>query len=83
VLVILTGTNTATPTFTTPLVPTDTVLALSLRVMDNHGAISSNPSIVYVIVKHHIAAGTTGNVPTTAFDIINNSKNYHINNNLQ
>jgi hypothetical protein len=67
--ITLTGVNTATPTFTAPVVPIDTVLAFSLRVIDNHGAISSNPSIVYVIVKHHIAAGTTGSVPTTGFGI--------------
>ncbi len=63
--VILTGANTATPTLTTPIVPSDTVLAFSLRIMDNQGAISSNPSIVYVMVKHHIAGGTAGSVPTT------------------
>ena len=35
--VLLVGANTASPTFAVPMVPTDTVLAFSLRVMDNHG----------------------------------------------
>jgi hypothetical protein len=50
--VLLVGANTASPTFAVPMVPTDTVLAFSLRVMDNHGAISTNPAVVYVKVKH-------------------------------
>jgi hypothetical protein len=49
--ITLAGVNTATPTFTAPLVPTDTVLAFSLRVVDNHGAVSTNPAVVYVMVK--------------------------------
>ena len=32
--VLLLGANTATPTFAVPMVPTDTVLAFSLRVQD-------------------------------------------------
>ena len=36
--VVLVGANTATPTFTVPMVPTDTILAFSLRVLDNHGS---------------------------------------------
>jgi hypothetical protein len=67
--VILTGADTATPTLITPTVPSDTVLAFSLRIMDNHGAISSNPSIVYLMVKHHVAGGTTSSTPTTGFHI--------------
>jgi hypothetical protein len=65
--VILTGANTATPTLTTPIVPSDTVLAFSLRVMDNHGALSTNPAVVYVMVKHNPNnVGTTGgNTPGT------------------
>jgi len=50
--VALTGANTATPTFTTPIVPTgNTLLAFSLRVMDNHGTLSTNPAVVYVMIK--------------------------------
>jgi hypothetical protein len=64
----LTGANTATPTLTTPIVPTDTALAFSLRVLDNHGAISTNPSVVYVTVKHNPNnIGTIGgNTPGTS-----------------
>jgi hypothetical protein len=51
--VVLTGANTATPTLTAPIVPSDTVLAFSLRVMDNHGDISTNPAVVYVTIKHN------------------------------
>jgi hypothetical protein len=59
--VILTGADTATPTLTTPIVPSDTVLAFSLRVLDNHGAVSTNPAVVYVMVKHNPNnIGTTG-----------------------
>jgi len=65
--VLLTGANTATPTFTSPLVPTDAVLAFSLRVLDNHGAVSTNPAVVYVTVKHNPNnIGTIGgNTPGT------------------
>jgi len=52
-IALLLGTNTATPTFTSPVVSTDTVLGFSLRVMDNHVAISANPAVVYVMVKHN------------------------------
>ena len=52
--VALTGANTAPPTFTAPIVPTDnTLLVFSLRVMDNHGTVSTNPAIVYVMIKHN------------------------------
>jgi hypothetical protein len=84
--VVLTGANTVTPTLTTPTVPSDTVLAFSLRIMDNHSVISSTPSIAYVIVKHHLAGGTTGSMPTTGFRINHQQQpphNYHNNNNLQ
>jgi hypothetical protein len=64
--VILTGANTGTPTLTTPIVSSDTVLAFSLRVMDNHGAISTNPAVVYVMVKH-----STSSIPTVASNSIN------------
>jgi hypothetical protein len=65
--VTLTGANTDTPTFTVPVVPTDTVLAFSLRVVDNHGAGSTNPAVVYVMVKHnpHYGPTTGGNTPGT------------------
>jgi hypothetical protein len=64
---ILTGANTATPTLTTPIVPSDTVLAFSLRVLDNHGSISTNTSVVYVTIKHNPnIIGTSGvNTPGT------------------
>jgi hypothetical protein len=64
--VILTGANTGTPTLTTPIVSSDTVLAFSLRVMDNHGAVSTNPAVVYVMVKH-----STSSIPTVASNSIN------------
>jgi hypothetical protein len=65
--VVLVGANTAAPTFTAPMVPTDTVLAFSLRVLDNHGSISTNPVVVYVTVKHNPNdIGTIGgNTPRT------------------
>ena len=51
--VTLIGANTATPTFRAPLLPTgNTLLAFSLRVMDNDGTVSTNPAIVYVMIKH-------------------------------
>jgi K319-like protein len=50
--VTLRGANAATPTFTTPAVPVDTSLAFNLRVMDNHGTVSTNPAVVYVMIKH-------------------------------
>jgi hypothetical protein len=52
--VILNGANTATPTFTAPIVPstTDTiVLSFGLRVMNNSGIFSNNPAIVLIAVK--------------------------------
>ena len=66
--VALTGANTATPTFTAPIVPTDnTLLVFSLRVMDNHGTVSTNPAIVYVMIKHNPnnSALTRGNIAGT------------------
>ncbi len=52
--VVLQGANTATPTFVAPLLPYDTMLAFSLKVMDRDGgAVSGSPSIVYVMVKHN------------------------------
>ena len=46
--------NTATPTFVAPMIPYDTMLAFGLKVLDSDGgAVSSNPTIVYVMVKHH------------------------------
>jgi hypothetical protein len=63
--VILTGANTATPTLTTPIVPTDTGLAFSLTVLDNHGDVSTNPAVVYIMVKHNpdIIGTIGGNTP--------------------
>jgi K319-like protein len=51
--VTLTGSSTATPMFTAPVVNADTMLEFSLRVMDSHGAVSSNSAVVYVMVKHN------------------------------
>jgi K319-like protein len=67
-IVSLQGTNTATPTFTAPLVKIDTVLGFSLRVIDNHGAVSNNQAVVYVVVKHNPynigpTTGSSGNAP--------------------
>jgi hypothetical protein len=62
--VILTGANTATPTLTTPIVPSDTVLAFGLRVQDNHGAVSNNPVVVYVMIKHN-----SSNIPASSNSI--------------
>jgi hypothetical protein len=61
--VTLTGANTATPTFTAPVVPKDTVLAFSLRVVEDHGGVNANPAVVYVMVKHiPNNIGTTGGI---------------------
>ena len=65
---MLQGPNTATPAFVAPILPSDTMLAFSLKVIDSDGgAASSNPSIVYVMVKHNPNnIGTTGgNTPGT------------------
>jgi hypothetical protein len=66
--VTLMGANTATPYFTAPkALFENTILAFSLRVMDNHGAVSTNPAVVYIMVKH-----ITHNVPAiTGGSIIN------------
>jgi YVTN family beta-propeller protein len=64
--VVLTKANTATPTLTAPIVPSDTVLAFGLRVLDNNGAVSTNPAIVYVMVKHNIS-----NIPAISSNSIN------------
>ena len=64
--VSLNGANTATQAFTAPVVATDTVLAFSLRVVDNHGAVSTNPAVVYVMVKQNpnviSNSGATGGI---------------------
>lgn len=52
--------NTATPAFTVPMVPTDTLSEFSLRVLDNHGVASTNPAVVHVMVKHNLNIGTAG-----------------------
>jgi hypothetical protein len=53
----ITGANTPTPTFTAPMLPYDTTLAFSLRVMSNDGMVSTNSAIVYVMVKHYTGTG--------------------------
>lgn len=51
-VVMLQGANTGTPTFVAPVLPYDTMLAFSLKVMDSDGgSVSSNPAIVYVMIK--------------------------------
>ena len=50
--VTLSGANAPTPTFIAPIVTSDTVLGFSLKVMDDHGAIGTNPAVVYVMIKH-------------------------------
>jgi hypothetical protein len=58
--VTLIGGNTATPYFIAPKLPSDnTLLAFSLKVMDNHVGISANPAVVYVMVKHAPTTTTT------------------------
>ena len=67
-VVMLQGSNTATPTFVAPVLPYDTMLAFSLKAMDSDGgSVSSNPAIVYVMIKHNPNnVGTTGgNTPGT------------------
>jgi hypothetical protein len=55
ITVALSGASTATPTFIAPIVSSDTVLGFSLKVMDNHGSISTNTAVVYVMIKHNIS----------------------------
>jgi hypothetical protein len=58
--VTLIGANTANPTFTAPLLPNDNTATLifNLRVMDSDGgAVSSNPALVYIILKHDNIVG--------------------------
>jgi hypothetical protein len=49
--VTLSSSDTATPTFTAPIVATDTVLAFNLKVMNDKGIVSNNTAIVYITVK--------------------------------
>ena len=51
--VLLNGAGTATPTFTAPIVSSDTILAFSLKVTNNKGIVSNNPAIVYITVKRN------------------------------
>ena len=67
-VVMLQGANTGTPTFVASVLPYDTMLAFSLKVMDSDGgSVSTNPAIVYVMIKHNPNnIGTTGgNTPGT------------------
>jgi hypothetical protein len=66
----LIGSNTATPYFIAPkLVDDNIVLSFGLRVMDNHGLVSTNPAVMYVMVKHNpnpnLATSTLSNGATT------------------
>jgi hypothetical protein len=56
----ITNANTPTPTFTAPMLPYDTTLAFSLRVMSNDGLVSSNQAVAYVMVKHYSATNNIG-----------------------
>jgi hypothetical protein len=56
----ITGANTPTPTFTAPMLPYDTTLAFSLRVMSNDGLVSTNQAMVYVMVKHYYSGSNSG-----------------------
>ena len=46
------------------------ILAFSLRVVDNHGAVSTNPAVVYVMVSQNpnviSNSGTTGSISPNA-----------------
>jgi hypothetical protein len=68
-VVTLQGANTANPTFVSPILPDDTMLAFSLKVTDSDGgAVSTNPAIVYVYVKHNPNSSSQtvgGNTPGT------------------
>ena len=52
--VLLNGANTATPTFTAPVVSFDTILAFRLKVINNNGIVSNNPAIAYITVKSNL-----------------------------
>ncbi len=67
-VVILQGANSATPTFVAPILPYDTMLAFSLKVLDSDGgAVNSNPTIVYIMIKHNPnnIGAIGGNTPGT------------------
>jgi hypothetical protein len=51
-MVNLQGPNTANPTFLTPFVTQDTLLAFDLIVIDNNGVQSPIPYRIYVLVKN-------------------------------
>ena len=53
-IVELQGPNTANPTFVTPFVTQDTLLAFDLTVIDNNGVPSPMPNRVYVLIKNII-----------------------------
>ena len=63
--VTLIGANTATPTFTAPLLPNGNtaMLIFSLRVMDSDGgAVSTNQALVYVILKPNNITGSSSGI---------------------
>jgi len=69
--VVLQGANTATPTFVSPVLPYDTILAFSLKAIDSDGgAASNNPAVVYVYVKHN-----PNNIPTTGGNTLGTTGN--------
>jgi hypothetical protein len=75
--VTLTGSNTAMPTFTAPAIAADTVLEFSLRVIDSHGSVSTNPSTVYVMVKQIPSYGTTSADPIDGLGTGMLQNNFH------
>lgn len=67
--VTLSGANAPTPTFIAPIVTSDTVLGFSLKVMDDHGAISTNPAVVYVMIKHANNTHTSTTAPSASIGL--------------
>src|ERR687888_2439818 len=47
------GASTPTPMFKAPMLPYDTTLAFSLRITASDGSVSSNPAVVYVMIKRY------------------------------
>ena len=72
--VTLSGVNTATPSFTAPIVTTDTTLTFSLTVTDNDGLNSTAADSVNILVKNvnqpPVANATVSPSTTVEEDII-------------
>ena len=69
--VTLIGANTATPTFSAPLLPNGNtaMLIFSLRVMDSDGGAVSTNSLVYVILKPNNITGSSSGIGSTVSGI--------------